>query len=311
MLSNENIISDIQKGIDVESNLYLLYSQNLPLIKRFSKKYANLFEPEDLMQECYIAFYQAVNGFDLEKECSFTSYLQTVIDRNLKRQYNKSALVRLKDNDLLLLKRYKEITAQYEMQTGKELSDNTACCLLECSQKQLNAIKQFINMSAPISAESPLGNDTEDISVIDTVQSDTDIQVEFEQQAMKEYALKLWDYVKELCTEQQATVLRYLYKQGLTYKQTAELMNISPSRVGNCQREAVKRLQRNTNVRRFAQAYIDIGNLSYKYGYNSFINNRASSVELEIERLERMLNNDYQMLTGESLKSNYASDCKE
>lgn len=65
-MTNEELIQEIKSNKNVQSNMYLLYSQNMPLIKQWSKKYISKFGEEDILQECYIALYQAVQSFELK-----------------------------------------------------------------------------------------------------------------------------------------------------------------------------------------------------------------------------------------------------
>ena len=71
MLTNEQLIHEIKCGRNVKSNMYLLYSQNITLLKRWSKGYINSFGADDVLQECYIALHKAVQTFDFKKEYKY------------------------------------------------------------------------------------------------------------------------------------------------------------------------------------------------------------------------------------------------
>ncbi|MDE5670378.1 MAG: hypothetical protein K2I14_02800 [Eubacterium sp.] len=117
-MTNEELIQEIKSGQNVQSNLYLLYSQNMPLITYWSKKYINKFGEEDILQECYIALHQAVQSFEL-KGYKFTSYLQKCIITHLSRQLSNFTGLKFGDDDKRLLMEYISLNNQQQ----QELSD--------------------------------------------------------------------------------------------------------------------------------------------------------------------------------------------
>lgn len=62
-MSNEEIVQEIQNGINVTENMELLYRQNMPLIRRFIKPYSHYENMEDLEQESYFGLFSAGVGY--------------------------------------------------------------------------------------------------------------------------------------------------------------------------------------------------------------------------------------------------------
>lgn len=284
ILTNEELIQEIKSNQNVQSNMYQLYYQNLPLIKQWSNKYIKHYSSEDILQECYIALHQAVQTFELDKGYKFTTYLQKCIITHLSRQSNKYTGVKLNADDKKLLMEYISLNNQQQQATGESISDNAACCKLHCSEKQLNRIKQYMNLNSSKSLEEPTG---EGISISGIVPDNTNIEQEYEDQDTKEYLKQIWNCVDNICDEQSANVINHRYKYGKTLKQIGDTFNKSPERIRTIESKALKKLRNSNEFKSWAADagyYFDI---ALHYGYNSWKYNRCSSVEYAVEIMER------------------------
>ena len=282
-MTNEEIIQEIKSNQNVQSNMYLLYSQNMPLIKQWSKKYISKFGEEDILQECYIALHQAVQSFEL-KGYKFTSYLQKCIITHLSRQSGNYTGVKLNADDKRLLMEYISLNNQQQQAIGESISDNAACCKLNCSEQQLNRIKQYMNLNSSKSLEEPTG---EKISISGVVPDNTNIEQEYEVQDTKEYLKQIWNCVDNICDEQSANVINHRFRYGETLKQTGAALSKSPERIRTIEGKALKKLRNSNEFKRWAADagyYFDI---ALRYGYNSWKNNRCSAVEYAVELMER------------------------
>ena len=76
-MSNEEIVQEIQNGINVTENMELLYRQNMPLIRRFIKPYSHYENMEDLEQESYFGLFEATKNYDPNKEAKFKPMLDS------------------------------------------------------------------------------------------------------------------------------------------------------------------------------------------------------------------------------------------
>lgn len=65
-MSNEEIVNQIQNGYSVTFNLEILYTNNLPLIRLFLKKYIRIKpqDEEDLLQEAYLGMMDAISHYE-------------------------------------------------------------------------------------------------------------------------------------------------------------------------------------------------------------------------------------------------------
>lgn len=251
MATNEELISQIKSGIHLKSNMYQLYIQNLTLLKSWSKKYIHIIGADEVLQECYIALHNAVKAFDAEKEYKFTTYLQKVIARHFSKITSTNKGLKLGENDKRLLMQYKALNEKAQNTTGKSINDNTACCLLCCSIRQLEYIKQYTELQHPISLDKPINNNTDDTVLIsDILQSDTDIAQNYENNAVNEYLFKIWHYVHKLCNETEEKVLIQRFKKQLTYKQIGFINGFSLEQARQYEYKALKKLRNNPEIQK-------------------------------------------------------------
>lgn len=178
---------------------------------------------------------------------------------------------------------YISLNNQQQQAKGESINDNAACCKLHCSEKQLNRIKQYINLNSSKSLEDPTG---EGISISGIVSDKTDIEQEYEEQDTKEYLKQIWNCVDNICDEQSSGVISHRFRYGETLKQTGTALNKSPERIRTIEGKALKKLRNNNDFRKWAADagyYFDI---ALHYGYNSWKNNRCSAVEYAVELME-------------------------
>ena len=75
-MSNEEIVSEIRAGRSVSENMEILYTRNLPLIKKFIKPYTAYECEADLLQESYFGLWEAVQHYETSKNVRFMSYAE-------------------------------------------------------------------------------------------------------------------------------------------------------------------------------------------------------------------------------------------
>lgn len=290
MATNEELITLINDGISVKSNMYQLYNQNITLLNKWCKRYFSIFGKEDTLQECYIALHTAVKSFDVEKEYKFTTYLQKAVQTHFIRMLAINKGFKIGKNDKKLLVKYQSLKEKELKTNGNRLTDSKACCLLGCSDDDLKRIKQYFDLLHPVSMDAPINDDEENGSLGDIISSDTDIMENYEDKAMQSYyATELWDKVHSICTETEENVLLLRYKNNLTRKQVGNINGFSGERARQYEVKAFSKLKRNKDIKALAKEICNFSDISYKYGFSSWVNNRVSSVELALELLEKQI----------------------
>lgn len=278
-MTNEELIQEIKSNQNVQSNMYQLYYQNLPLIKQWSNKYIKHYSSEDILQECYIALHQAVQTFEF-KGYKFTSYLEKCIITHLSRQLSNFTGLKFGADDKKLLMEYISLNNQQQQAKGESISDYTACCKLNCSEKQLNRIKQYMNLNSSKSLEEPTG---EGISISGIVPDKTNIEQEYEEKETSAGSSKLWDIIDNTLDAEPAKVITDRYRYNKSLEETGKGINKTIESVRQIQKKALKKLCISPDVKQYANDYYGI---ALRYGFNSWKYNRCSSVEYAVELME-------------------------
>lgn len=294
-MTNEEIIREIKNCNRVQENMYLLYTQNLTLLKLWSKKYIKVLGDEDVLQECYIAVHKAVQGFDVSKEYKFTSYLQKAVQTHLSRASNRSNKSKLGINDKRLLAQYIELNQQHQQRTGNDISLSQAADLLHCSQKNIERISQYLSIQHCSSIDKPMGDGSDDdLNVIEVLPDKIDIEKDYEQQDSKEQLKQVWGYIGNICTGRQYDIINQHYKSNKTLEQIAITYNISPQRVRQIEQQGFRMLKNDEFFKQWAKEHDYVCDIAYHYGFNSWKYSNTSSVEKAAELEERKQRRDQQ-----------------
>lgn len=178
-MTNEEIIKEIAAGHNIQDNMYQLYSQNLTLLKKWSSKYILALGEDDVLQECYIALYNAVQGFDVDKGYKFTTFLQKAVKWHFSHILSCNNGVRIGINDRKLLVRYNALREKHYKEQGTQITIGQAADLLQCSAKDIERILQYKRLQQCSSLEAPVSL-SDDMSILDILPSDIDISGDYE-----------------------------------------------------------------------------------------------------------------------------------
>lgn len=88
-MTNEQIVEEIRNGSSVTENMQLLYESNLPLIKRYIKKYTAYENMEDLLQEAYFGLWEATKYYETSENVPFMYYAKYWIKQAVQRYIEK------------------------------------------------------------------------------------------------------------------------------------------------------------------------------------------------------------------------------
>ena len=112
-MNNEEIVVQIQQGVNVSENTLKLYQNNLPIIKMIIRPYTEYEEEADLLQESYFSLVKAIEKFDASMGYKFTTYLhQWVLQGVRKYIADNGRIVRIPINFMAEINRYKRFVAQ-------------------------------------------------------------------------------------------------------------------------------------------------------------------------------------------------------
>ena len=90
-MSNEEIVLNIQRGVNPSENMTDLYNSNYGLIVKAANHFKGLLDPEDAKQEAFLIMYSAIFHFDVNAGSKFATYLYRALINGLYRKIdNKS-----------------------------------------------------------------------------------------------------------------------------------------------------------------------------------------------------------------------------
>lgn len=316
-MSNEELVTLIQSGVDVQHNMGELYQQTKNFIYSIIYPYAKnmgssipykdngkptkerpttVLEKEDLMQETYFALQQAVDGYDASKGFLFTTYLTRWIKSKTKRYVlDNNTLKRIPEHELMLMSKYHKFIREYKLEQQEEPSEKEIMDALDITEKKLHELIKCIHESNIQSIDSVIPG-TDSMTITETVADDYDLEADvLGRIEVEQGKQELWDAVDEL-DERQQTVIVGRYKNNLTQGEVSKTVGVSLSRIGQIEQKALRVLRKKEKVQRLAEEFGYDCSIAYRRGVGRFKNTNTSSTEwvalkhIELEQKNASLN---------------------
>lgn len=169
-MTNEQLVDKIRNGYSATENMRLLYESNLPLIKRYIKKYAAYEDMEDLLQEAYFGLWEATKHYETSENVLFMSYASYWIKQAVQRYIEKcGSTVRIPSHKKQIIIRYKKTVQALEQKLSRTPTDKEIADIMGVPLDLLLDLKT--QLQGVISLDAPLSDDN-DLRLCDTVQAD-------------------------------------------------------------------------------------------------------------------------------------------
>ena len=210
-MSNEELVARIRHGFSVTSNMELLYTRNLPLLRQFIKPYLHLVEEEDLLQECYFALQDAVEHYETEQNVKFMTYSEFWVKHQIQRYLEDSAsIIRLPSYLKQQIIRYKKNAGQLQQELGRKPTDEEIAEYMRISVDRVRKLQlcmyDVASLDAPLSTDS---SDDKDYTLADTLRADFDVEDDVVSELYAEYQKKeLWAILARFTDKSQQDLLR-------------------------------------------------------------------------------------------------------
>ena len=275
-LTNEELVSLVQRGENVNDNLQLLYDQNRGRIYQHCKQYLiDRQDIEDLMQEAFIGLYEAVNRYDPEAGSSFINYAGFWIKQRLSR-YCKSnmAIKRIPEHMVQRIRQYRKYLAAYYSEYGKYPNNAAVCSELSISSDQLDDMQRFIHEADTVSLDDIIPG-TDGIKVESSIADDIDLEALIIQKIDNEI---LWRIVASLGSPKGDIIIKH-YKLNQTIKQLSEEYGKSVNRISQIKDDALRVLAKKKSIKDLARHRGYLGSDIYAGTLTSFKNSGESVVE--------------------------------
>lgn len=291
-MTNEELVVQIQAGIDVQENMGQLWEQLSPVIDLMAKDFKDTFELDDIRQEAYFTLVDAVKGFNPEGENSkMEFFFRYLLRRSLnvaRAKENYGRLTNINTKAVLLIVKYKQFETTYRKEHNDEPPKKEDFIkALDISEVQLSSLEQHIRNGSGIGSLDEAVTDDENVILADTIQSSSNVEAEIIDSVMFEEGKKaLWNAVDSL-NDQESAVIRRLYQDELSIKSAAESLSVPERRVHHSKETALKKLRRNDQACYAAEMLGYRSSTAYKYSLQRFKDTNTSSTEfLALKHIE-------------------------
>lgn len=243
-MSNEEIVTLIKSGIDVADNMLKLWNETKSFVYSIAKRYTGLADQEDLVQEGYLALYDAIDGYEIDKGTKFLTYAEFHIRRYMQRYIwmNESG-IKMSYHSCELLQQYKKICNSYKLQFGRDPSDYRLSVCMGISEEQVQRIKKYAATERIDSLDSLLSEE-DDTTLGDMIPGTENIEDDtVELMAYKQLQETIWPLVDAL-PGKQAEIIRARYQNGMTLPEIALHVGAEKSEVQCLHSKALRELRK-------------------------------------------------------------------
>lgn len=249
-LSNEELVDHIQKGIDADKNMEILYAKNIRFILSVAKKYSKEdAEILDLMQEGFLGLYKAVQKYSIDHGTKFLTFAGWEIRSSIRKHVvNNYSAIRFPAHCQEMLYKYMRFLNKYIEETGEEPSDDLIKKTLQLTDKNLKMVKTCHQMSSCVSLNTPLQADDK-FKLQDILASEEDIEEEILSEiGQQELKKELWKEIDSLSSED-AFLVRQVFQNNKLITEIAPSLGISYQAASQRMQRILSQLQQNERIR--------------------------------------------------------------
>lgn len=279
-MTNEELVEQIQQGNNVQQNLAILYEQNKGFIYKVVSPFMKYAEADDLLQEGYVGLHEAVYAYK-SGDSKFITYLPYRVRKSCIRYLENSfSTKRIPTHKLAEIRKYNDFCQEYANENGCFPDDETIIRKLKLTEKQLNSIRKTIYEQNCISIHS-VAPGTEDAALEDIIADPFNMEEDVEEKLFKEHKRKVLD--DAICTlkEDEQIIICSRYWEDRTQIQLAEELNVSNSRIGQLEKDALKKLGKLERLQELRdEVYGYDSSKAYMTATKYYVDKRTSSTEM-------------------------------
>lgn len=268
-MTNEQIVEEIKNGISVTDNMEHLYINNLPLIRKFIKPYANYESEEDLLQEAYFGLLKAVQHYETSENVLFMTYASYWIRLQVQQYiHNYGSVMRISNNYIQKIKRYKKCVKEYQQLYGKNPTDKDMADFMKLTIDEIQGIRLF---AADVqSIDAPI-RDNEDLCLADTLKSDFSLEDSVIDKIYDEYQKnELRGIIERYTSGWQQDIIKQHFYEGKTIAEIARESGRGFQAVWAQKEEGLRKLRTGRASREIRERLEVLEAGVYRTGVNQF-----------------------------------------
>lgn len=280
-ISNEELIKQIQGGINVKHNYEQLYKQNRGFIYMIVNKRAySIHDIDDLMQDAYIALVKAVELYDETKE--ETSFLQLLKYYIWDGMRDKGQIPSHMNQKII---KYRRMYDKLYLDYGRKPTNDEISLHMGISLKELDTIKSAIKTQYIMSLDEPIGEEGTG-TMLDVYAGQADQDIDIDDNLEKEELSNILHEAVDKLPEDRGDIINKKYFDNLTLVEIGKEKGISEEHVRRLEHNALRLLRQDHILRKKVEGYVDF---YHPVSLNRFKNTHTSSVEWVVLERERRI----------------------
>jgi len=244
-ITDDELVFNIQKGIDIWNSMTTLYFRKRRLIKNIVRKYTLNDPEEDLINETLESLYNAAMHFDFSRKTSFDTYARKWIKQSAFRYIErKSYGLHVPYYVQKKQKEYRRVMEELSEENKIAPTDEEVAKRMKVGVKAVKNIKAMICQPLFISLDAPLNAGTK-MSVAESIPDHYDMEADvLERKAQTE----LWKYISSLLNETEYIIIVDFFRDKKADREIADELGMSESEVKTIRRKICAKLKKNKEL---------------------------------------------------------------
>lgn len=264
--TNEELVAEIQKGINTEENKVQLFTQNRGILVLFAKMYMQDTTDEDELQDYIYEGY-----FAIEKSCiqydsakgSFMAVLRYNLHECFKNYNRYGRLIGIPINIANDSRKYYMAKEQLEEKgvpsDDKEImkAANLEKWVVDCIKEAHTAIK-ISSLDSPLDDSHYFNGDAEK-TLKDIIADGYNLEESIISPKVVEGMPEVWEEIRKIIGERNTEIMALLFRDCVNITQAAEIVGLSHPRVSRIKKSSLEKLCNSKLLKRLYDAKYGLG----------------------------------------------------